>query len=267
MRRAAAVALAAGALAVGSGTGAWALDDGLITGARNVDQEGEQNLDCGNTAALVRFNVARTDNDHANKRCADTDGHTRHYGKDRGGAVAIGDTTLGPQTNIAQSGRQNLYCGNSADMITVNAVGTINQDTTCTAVADGKRTHPRHAKGSRAVGGTSVGQQVNVAQSGAQNVYCGNSSEVATVNVLGTIRKHTTCIAADHSHGHGPAVHHRGRAVADAGEVIGTETNTAQNGRQNQTCGTPGNGIDIPLGQIKRDTTCGVQDSSLTVHR
>ncbi|WP_019887351.1 hypothetical protein [Streptomyces purpureus] len=266
LRRMAAAVLTTGALVSLGSSPAFAdvLHGTPYSGDENTDQQGEQNLNCGNSARLLRVNVAETDDKV--KKCVDTDGHTRRHSGN--GARAIGDTTLGPQLNTAQAGKQNLNCGNSADVITVNVLGTINRETTCVAVDDDRDGHKGHGGGqaytgnARTLGGTSLGQQVNTAQVGKQNLNCGNASDTLTVNVLGTVRKRTTCIAADHSHD-GSASAHRGKASADAGQVAGTETNTAQNGRQNQTCGNPGGGIDVPLGQIKRHTQCTVDDGSL----
>jgi hypothetical protein len=268
-RRAAAVILAAGALIAGGGSSAFAdvLSGTPLNGQENTDQDGEQNLDCGNSARLVRVNIADTVNH--DEVCVDTDGHTRRHSRHPGGARVTGETSVGPQVNTAQTGKQNLYCGNSADVITVNVLGTINQDTTCVAVDRSQKGHGQdhrhggeHFGGAQALGGTAVGGQVNTAQTGKQNLYCGNSSDTVTVNAFGTIRKHTTCVAADHSHHHGPAYSHRGETVADAGQAVGFSKNTSQNGRQNQTCGDPGHGIDLPLGQTKRDTLCKADNGS-----
>lgn len=262
VRAAAAVVLAASALAWAGNAGAFAgpLSGGPFKGRENIEQEGEQNLDCGNSARLIRINLFKTV--HREKVCIDVDGHTRRYGHHLHGAEAEGDTTIGPQFNTAQSGKQNLFCGNSADTLTINVGGTINQEITCAALDRGHHPMHGHPRDARALGGTSIGEQVNTAQTGKQNVFCGNSHDTATLNVLGTIRKRTNCLAVDHSHGPGFEESRRGHALADAGQVVGTETNTAQNGRQNQTCGQPGTGIDLPLGQTKRDTVCTVHDGS-----
>lgn len=267
-RRAAAVLLTAGALVSAGGGSAFAdvLSDTPLSGQLNTDQDGEQNLDCGNSARLVRLNIGKTV--RRERVCVDTDGHTRRHSGHPSGARAVGGATLGPQVNTAQTGRQNLNCGNSADTLTVNVLGTMHQETTCVAV-DGSRSpgrdrghgHGEHIGDAGAEGGHSVGQ-VNTAQTGRQNLNCGNSADTATVNVLGTIRKHTTCVAADHSHRAGPATVHRGQASAGTTEVVGSETNTAQNGRQNQNCGNPGTLVDLPLGHSERETRCTVRDSS-----
>ncbi|MFI5976213.1 hypothetical protein [Streptomyces sp. NPDC051452] len=262
-RQAVALVFTAGAFLAASQETAVAdiLDGNPFNGQLNTDQEGQENLDCGNSAHLVRINVAKTANQET--VCADTDGHTHRRSGHPGGPQAIGGTALGPQINTAQAGEQNLNCGNSADVITVNVLGTINEQTTCAAVA---RDHADAQGGftgrAQALGGTSLGQQLNTAQTGKQNLYCGNSSDTLTINLLGTIRKYTRCVALDKSSRHESAPEHRGHALADAGQVVGVGQNTAQNGRQNQTCGSPGSGIDLPLGETKRDTRCTVYDAS-----
>ncbi|MFE1755570.1 hypothetical protein ACFW88_34395 [Streptomyces anandii] len=261
VRRAVAVVLAAGALtSVGAGAAAAdVLDDLPLNGEQNIDQEGQQNLDCGNSARIIRLNVGETV--HHDRFCVERDGRTRHLSGRHHGALAEGGAGLGPQVNAAQAGEQNLYCGNSADLITVNVTGDVYWNTTC-VVTDprhpgGGRRHGAHTEGARAVGGTNVGPQVNTAQSGRQNLYCGNSADTLTLSVAGTVSKRTTCTAAQHS-SHGPGDTHFGRASVRPGDAVGPETNDAQNGRQNQTCGNPGTGLDVPLGQITRQANCTV---------
>ncbi|MFI5676558.1 hypothetical protein [Streptomyces cellulosae] len=267
VRRVAAVVLTAGAL-VSAGTGvafADVLEDVPLSGDENLDQVGGQNLACNNSARLVRFNVAETE--HHERVCVDRDGHSRRKGSHDGGALAVGDTTLGPQVNAAQAGDQNLYCGNSADVVTVNVTGDMYWDTTC-VVTDphdphrgGGHRHGAHPRDARALGGTATGPEINSAQTGNQNLYCGNSADTLTVNALGSIRKNTTCTAAEDSSGVS-GDQHRGRALVRPGEVDGPETNTAQNGKQNQACGSPGSGLDVPLGPIERQTTCTAYDGA-----
>jgi hypothetical protein len=268
IRKVVAVALTAGALVSAVGGSAFAdVLSAPLNGQKNTDQDGEQNLNCGNSARLVRVNLVETVN--RERVCVDTDGRTRRYSGPPGGARTEGGVTLGPQVNTAQTGRQNLNCGNSADQVTVNALGTMNQETTCVAMdrhhASGRdRGHGRgeHVGGARTEGGVTLGPQVNTAQTGRQNLNCGNSADQVTVNVLGTIRRHTTCIAADQSRRSGPAATRRGQASTDTDLVVGSETNTAQNGRQNQTCGSLGTAIDLPLGRTERRTECTVEDNS-----
>ncbi|MFE9993793.1 hypothetical protein [Streptomyces avermitilis] len=262
VRRVATVVLAAGALASAGTSAAFAdmLEDIPLSGEQNIDQVGAQNLACGNSARLVRLNVAQTE--HRDRVCTDDDGHTGHNSAHTGGARAEGGTALGPQANTAQTGKQNLACGNSADLVTVNVTGDMYWDTTCVVTDDGHHHHGghqqgAHAEGARAVGGTSVGPQANTAQTGRQNLYCGNSADALTVNVMGTISKQTRCAAADHSsHGSGDTDH--GRASVLPGQAAGPEVNAAQNGNQNQTCGNPGTGLDVPLGRTTRQTSCTV---------
>lgn len=53
-------------------------------------------------------------------------------------------------------------------------------------------------------------------------------------------------------------------AFADAldGSPLRGWENTAQDGEQNLDCGSPGTGIDLPLGQARRTTWCTAQDNS-----
>jgi hypothetical protein len=183
-----------------------------------------------------------------------------------GGHSAFADvldgTPLNGQQNPDQDGEQNLDCGNSTSLIRLNLAKTVHQEKSCIDTDGHTRRHSDHPGGAKAVGGTTLGPQSNTAQTGKQNLHCGNSDDTLTVNVLGTIRKYTTCTAADHSHRPAPTTVHRGRAFAEAGQAVGSETNTAQNGRQNPTCGNAGTGIDLPLGQTKRKTWCTAQDNS-----
>ncbi|WP_234542688.1 hypothetical protein [Streptomyces shenzhenensis] len=261
IRRVAAVLLTAGALTSAGNGAAFAdmLEDLPLNGDANIDQDGQQNLNCNNSARVIRLNVAETE--RHDRVCADHDGRTHHHGARQGGAEAVGATTEGPQLNVAQTGKQNLACGNSADLITVNVTGDMHWDTTC--VVTDRDVHRRgrqraaHIGDARAVGGTSAGPQIDAAQTGEQNLFCGNSADTLTVNIEGTISKRTTCVAAEHP-ASGPGAVHRGRASVRPGDAIGAETDAAQNGKQNQTCGNPGTGLDFPLGATTRQVTCTV---------
>ncbi len=90
VRRVAAVVLAAGALASAGTSAAFAdmLEDIPLSGEQNIDQVGAQNLACGNSARLVRLNVAQIE--HRDRVCTDDDGHTGHNSAHAGGARAEG---------------------------------------------------------------------------------------------------------------------------------------------------------------------------------
>ncbi|MFE0381333.1 hypothetical protein ACFW1M_38545, partial [Streptomyces inhibens] len=98
MRKAAAVVLTAGALVSTGSSNASAdvLDGPLLAGQKNTDQDGEQNLDCGNSSRLIRYNIA--DTVRRDKVCIDTDGHTRRHSHHFGGAQAEGAHHSGPRS-------------------------------------------------------------------------------------------------------------------------------------------------------------------------
>ncbi|MBQ0986275.1 hypothetical protein KBZ10_17485, partial [Streptomyces sp. F63] len=183
-------------------------------------------------------------------------------------ATAAGETALGSQFTTAQSGRQNLNCGNSADMVTVNVLATVEEEIVCESrdrtgrpEGSGAATHSPSreddgtATPATAAGGTALGSQFTTAQSGRQNLNCGNSADMVTVNVLSRVRERTTCLAEERSPaagapGHGP------RATADGGTALGPQTTTAQTGEQNIHCGDDSDLVGIPLGRSEKDVTC-----------
>jgi hypothetical protein len=261
--RTALLAMAVSTLLGASGEDAHAstLDDAAGDGAFVTAQEGDQNFDCGNTRDLINVNVLHT----TRRETCSGYGATGFTGN---GTSAVGGTALGPQFTTAQSGEQNLHCGNSADMLTLNALGTIEERTTCDTEqgpgrSDGRWRGPGPGRGdgsgpASAVGGTALGPQFTTAQSGEQNLHCGNSADMLTLNALGTIDKRTTCTAVDHS---GElASHdgfHRGKATAESGTAVGPQSATAQTGSQNLYCGADEDLVSVPvLGETRKDAIC-----------
>ncbi|MCM2579037.1 hypothetical protein [Streptomyces meridianus] len=152
-----------------------------------------------------------------------------------------GSSTEGQRTT-AQSGKQNLDCGNSANLVTANVLSEGVHRTECKAV-DTSRRSPTHIKGNtRAAGGTSPAS-LTTAQAGKQNLNCGNHTGVATANVLSDVQDKTSCSAVDRSTG--SPVHGRGEVRATGGDGP-IQTNTAQNSRQNSNCGKNSELITAP---------------------
>ncbi|MCX4905254.1 hypothetical protein [Streptomyces sp. NBC_00878] len=271
--KAALLAMAASTLLGANGGAAHANGEPFTTA-----QDGEQNLDCGDSHELVTVNVARTI--RREQTCTEP-------GSRDADASAVGGTVLGPQFTTAQSGKQNLNCGNSADVLTLNVLSTVEEETTCRIVDSSQdlpgRARGRHAGpveepglgGASAVGGTALGPQFTTAQSGKQNLNCGNSADVLTFNALSTVRRRTNCEAVDRSSGHAfPGAHRRGQATAVNGTAAGPQSTTAQNGKQNLHCGSDSDLIvltvpqpDEPgLGGLDKSTDCRAVDSSTTWH-
>ncbi|MFF6783706.1 hypothetical protein [Streptomyces sp. NPDC012510] len=247
-------------------------------GPFTTSQDGEQNLDCGNSRELVTVNVARTV--RREQTCTDP-------GSRDADASAVGGVVAGPQFTTAQSGKQNLNCGNSADVVTVNALSTVEEETTCQVVDSSQdlrgRAGGRHARvaekpgpgGASAVGGTALGPQFTTAQSGKQNLNCGNSADVFTFNALSTVSRSTTCEAVDRSSGHAlPGAHGQGQATAVNGIAAGPQSTTAQNGKHNLHCGSNSDliGLSVPEPHapgavgLGKSADCRAVDRSTTWH-
>ncbi|WP_425247636.1 hypothetical protein [Streptomyces sp. NEAU-NA10] len=235
-----------------------------MAGELNTVQQGQQNRDCGNSADLVTVNVAGDMVRRA--RCVEDDHPVDRTDSGHGSGhelpTVLGGNSAGSQINTAQRGRQNLHCGNSADTVTVNLLGTIEEETECRATAPPRRSGRSEAPSPKAVsddavrteGGVSGGSQINTAQSGRQNLHCGNSADTVTVN-LGAIRKKVTCVAEDTPHNGARYDEERHRVQAESGTSPVSESSTAQNGWQNVRCGNKSDLLD-PLGKTERTTVC-----------
>ncbi|MCC5031807.1 hypothetical protein DMH02_000625 [Streptomyces sp. WAC 00631] len=253
--------------AVSTGGGAQAQDLGIPvrSGPFTTAQSGEHNLDCGNSHDLLDASITGTTS--RRERCAEREGGGSGTAAP---ATALGGTALGPQFTTAQTGRQNLNCGNSADVVTVNVLATVEEEIVCesrdhrtggpgeSAAAD-RGPSPEGvgtAAPATALGGTALGPQFTTAQTGRQNLNCGNSADVVTVNVLSRVRKRTTCLAEERAPATGAPGHGPGTATAGSGTALGPRTTTAQTGEQNVHCGAGSDLVGVPLGRSEKDTTC-----------
>ena len=145
-------------------------------------------------------------------------------------------------TTAAQHGRQNRDRGNSTGPLALHVLERGDRVTRCVAV-DNSHHSPTYIHGNtQARGGTSP-SQVNVAQSGKQNLNCGNSADLITVNVLSDVKKQTRCVTADHSSN--SPVHAPGNTQARGG-TSPSQVNVAQNGRQNLNCGKSADLVTVP---------------------
>jgi hypothetical protein len=255
--------LAVAASTVLGANGATAHADG---GPFITAQDGEQNLDCGNSQELVTVNVARSV--RREQTCSEP-------GSRDADASAVGGVVAGTQFTTAQAGKQNLNCGNSADVVTVNVLSTVEEKTTCRVVdssqdlpgrAGDRHTRAAHtpgAGGASAVGGTALGPQFTTAQSGKQNLNCGNSADVFTLSALSSVSRSTTCEAVDLSSGRaGPGAHGQGRATAVNGVAAGPQSTTAQNGRQNLHCGSDSDLVVLTVPEPDEPTVAGLGKSA-----
>ncbi len=236
---------------------------------QNTAQEGRQNNDCANPNDLFAT-VSGSRTDH---RCANRDGsRNKHAVVKRRGAEADGGSgglTTVFQQNVSQEGRQNNKCGSpSIEFPTLTGSRT---DSRCR-----NRDHSRNkgtlveSGGAEADGGSSatggVSQQ-NTAQEGRQNNNCDNHNGQFDFTLQGA-RVRERCFTEDGSLNKGTLVK-GGGARADGGSVsarfaVVGQQNTAQEGRQNNSCGNHDNARTTLTGSRTEDS-CAAIDRSANV--
>ncbi|MCC5031806.1 hypothetical protein DMH02_000620 [Streptomyces sp. WAC 00631] len=217
---------------------------------------GRQNNACGNVPAfpgMVFDGRSQAD-------CAVADRSERTAVLDTaGGATATGGDGAVYQQNTAERGRQNNACGNHNSSFGMS--GTTDAD--CTAAdASWSRGVVHRGDGAAATGGDGGAYQQNTAQEGRQNNSCGNTNNTTVSGAA-----EADCAANDASASKGVVHHDEGAAATGGDSVFGASTqDTAQEGRQNNSCG------NINLGGTpgETDTGCTANDASVSrgvVHR
>lgn len=210
---------------------------------------GRQNNACGNVPAFpgIVFD-GRSQAD-----CAVADRSERTGVLDTaGGATATGGDGAVYQQNTAERGRQNNACGNHNSSF--GMTGTTDAD--CTAAdTSWSRGVVHRGDGAAATGGDGGAYQQNTAQEGRQNNSCGNAN---TGSLSGTAE--AECAAVDASVSRG-VTRHSGGATANGGSGLSTlfQQNTAQEGRQNNSCGNI-NGLALESGRTQ--ARCSAVDTS-----
>lgn len=235
--QAAVVALAAGGLALpcagtaqAAGPGAGKSKSASDATAKSKSSNGVQNRVRGNDNQPIVVRVLEEDNRKI--RCKAVDTSRKRPVKVKATKRTSADSLEG-QLTTAQSGKQNLDCGNSANLVTANVLSEGVHRTDCTAV-DVSRRSPTIIRGNtRATGGDSPAS-LTTAQMGKQNLHCGNHTGIATANVLSDVERKTSCTAVDKSAG--SPVRAPGKTRATGGNGV-TQTNVAQSSRQNSDCG------------------------------
>ncbi len=166
-----------------------------------------------------------------------------HGATAHGGSAAVGTVF---QQNTAQEHRQNNTCAQWNGMVSSTLTGARSK-AICAAHDASVNKHTlvkgggAHAEGGSATIGN-VSQQ-NTAQQGRQNNACANP-DATEIDLTGG-RASARCINKDHSFSHLTVTKSRG-AHAEGGSSTGTsviQQNTAQEGRQNNSCGNPRGGI------------------------
>ncbi|MEV6319404.1 hypothetical protein [Streptomyces sp. NPDC051776] len=239
---------------------------------QNVAQEGRQNNNCAN------FNVPATDvidGGRETSRCGNKDASfSKHTWIKGGGARSEGgsSTTEDVTTqNIAQEGRQNNNCNNSNENLGDLDV-TGGRYTVRCGNKDGSFSKHTWIKGggARAEGGSASGlvAQQNTAQEGRQNNTCNSRNSDASLTVTGG-RVEGRCGNKDFSFNH-KTFTKGGGARAEGGSSTGAginQQNTAQEGRQNNTCNNPNFPEEaITLTDSRSTVNCKTVDGSANLH-
>ncbi|MEV6316755.1 hypothetical protein [Streptomyces sp. NPDC051776] len=213
---------------------------------QNLAQEGRQNNNCAspNDATGIALTGGRVD-----ESCWNKDGSfSKHTVVKGGGARAEGGSSTQHvgQQNAAQEGRQNNFCSSGNDDADFTVSGG-RVEARCKN-KDVSFNHKAFVKGggARVEGGSSTGgsvHQQNVAQEGRQNNNCNNPNG-GNFTVTGS-RYEVRCKTEDGSANVRTADFGGGaRATGGSGTLEVLQQNTAQEGRQNNSCGNPNN---LPL--------------------
>jgi hypothetical protein len=229
------------------GSGAAGLFD------QNTALDGRQNNACGDSQQLTGSGILDgsgrlTTNCATSARSHSTDTLTTGEG-----ARATAGDGVPLQQNTAEQGRQNNACGNTIE----SGLYDGDTDTNCTTRdhSVSKKT-VTHAGAAQATGGSGNLYQQNTAQQGRQNNACGNLDN-------GTLAGTTEagCTAHDDSVNKGTLTRGDGaEALGGNSQLLSTQQNIAQEGRQNNSCG------NTNVGSVSGEARahCAARDSSVS---
>ncbi|MEV6315480.1 hypothetical protein [Streptomyces sp. NPDC051776] len=238
---------------------------------RNIAQEGRQNNNCHNSNEGNSGTFTVTGG-RAEGRCGNKDASfSKHTHIKGGGARAEGGSSIGGDLvaqNIAQEGRQNNNCNsrnNDAD-ITVTG-GRVEARCGNKDFSLNQKTFIKGG-GARAEGGSSTGGTVfqqNTAQQGGQDNTCNNSNLPDETIDLSSSRSTVGCKTVDGSANLYTA-DIGGGATAEGGSSAMDlfQQNTAQEGRQSNSCANPNN-LTLTTTNSRTQTKCAAIDRSTNI--
>ncbi|MEV6319329.1 hypothetical protein [Streptomyces sp. NPDC051776] len=238
---------------------------------QNIAQEGRQNNTCHNPNDNSDLDL--DDDDRVVFRCGNIDGSfSKHTFVEGGGARTRGgggtNATV-EQQNIAQEGRQNNTCHNPNN----DTALTLDDDDRVSGHCGNKDvSFSRHTSvkggGARASGGSGADVEVsqqNIAQEGRQNNSCHNPNADADIDLSEGGRLESRCGNTDASFSKHTSVKGAGARALGGSTAAEVETqNTAQEGRQNNTC-TNINDFDDETIEVtggRLASRCGNKDTS-----
>ncbi|MGP3999039.1 hypothetical protein [Streptomyces sp. 8N706] len=235
---------------------------------QNTAQDHRQNNNCANTNRTSL--PGELTGSRAETRCATGDASfNKRTVTKGGGAHATGGSAEFDafQQNTAQKGRQNNNCANHNLPFTVgdSAGGQV-----ATHCSDKDRSHNKHTLtkggGAHTTGGSGAGVlQQNTAQEGRQNNTCTHLN-AGGINASDGGRVDSHCANKDRSHNK-HTLAKGGGAHTTGGSAVGVfQQNTAQEGRQNNTCTNPNNSNINASDGGRVDSHCANKDRSHNKH-
>ncbi|MEV6319376.1 hypothetical protein [Streptomyces sp. NPDC051776] len=244
---------------------------------QNIAQEGRQNNNCNNQNEDSDINPGEGEGGRVDGRCWNKDASfSKHTHIKGGGARVEGGNGTGEgvevdQQNVAQEGRQNNNCNNPNEQGDIEVVDGGRLASRCwnKDASFSKHTHIKGG-GARVEGGNATVDmaQMNTAQEGRQNNNCNhlNDFDEETIDVSEGGRLAGHCENKDHSFNHRTSVK-GGGARTHGGNTTGTaidfsQQNTAQEGRQNNTCNNPNQNADIDVTDGQAEMRCRNKDAS-----
>ncbi|MFG2196504.1 hypothetical protein [Streptomyces sp. NPDC048639] len=236
-----------------------ATSGGLLVG-QSWAQEGRQNVNCDNAATGgVDLMGGRTESS-----CGNADDSRSHTTAVKGSGAEVNGGN-GPVAAFAQDasqeGRQNVHCANLNASAHRPSGGRV--ENSCHN-ADESRSHRTVTEngGAGASGGSSADAiyHRNVAQEGRQNTHCGDINR-GVLNVSGGAADNR-CDTTDRSLSQDTVTQGGGAEVdGGSGMAMSVQQNTAQEGRQNNSCGNS-NRTDATLRGSHTTSECLADDRS-----
>ncbi|MEV6318983.1 hypothetical protein [Streptomyces sp. NPDC051776] len=238
---------------------------------QNIAQEGRQNNTCNNsnegTSGFLTVDGGRVEG-----RCGNKDASFNHKTFVKGGGARVeGGSSPGGDLfaqNIAQEGRQNNTCNSRNSDATITVTGG-RVEGRC-GNKDASFNHKTFVKGggARVEGGSSTGgtvTQQNIAQEGRQNNSCNNPNFPTEEITLTDSRSTVRCKTVDGS-ANLRTTDIGGRATAEGGSATVDlfQQNTAQEGRQSNTCANPNN-LTLTTTSSRTQTQCTALDRSTNI--
>ncbi|MEU6084796.1 hypothetical protein [Streptomyces sp. NPDC047108] len=247
----------------GGGAETSGMTSGGLLNSQSWAQEGRQNVNCANVATGgIDLDGGRSESTCAN--ADDSRSHTTSV-KGTGARVSGGNGVVAAfAQDAAQEGRQNVHCTNLNESAHVVSGGRV-EDTCRNADESSSRRTVTENGGAVVSGGSSADaiHQRNVAQEGRQNTHCADIHR-GILRPTGSVSE-TRCDTQDRSVSRDTVTKGGGAEVDGGASGVAQDRlqNTAQAGRQNNSCGNT-NRVDATLSGSRAASECLADDHSVS---